>query len=79
MKKYTLVILLVVFACHWSFTQTDETIPESASLEDKIQNPIANMVSIPINYNLSTNDDNSNVINIHHNKLFHLNYHPSSL
>jgi hypothetical protein len=33
-------------------------------LEDKIQNPIANMVSIPMNYNLSINNDNTNVLNI---------------
>lgn len=42
----------------------DDAIGDGTSLEDKIQNPIANMVSIPLNYNLSVNDKNTNVINL---------------
>src|SRR5690554_2608510 len=33
-------------------------------LEDKIQNPIANMASLPFNYNLSINDKYTNVVNL---------------
>ncbi|HLV13782.1 MAG TPA: hypothetical protein VKY41_01280 [Xanthomarina sp.] len=34
------------------------------SLEDKIHNPIANMASIPLNYDLSINDDYVNSVNL---------------
>ncbi len=37
---------------------------DGKSLQDKIQNPIANMASIPLDYNLSINNKNSNILNL---------------
>jgi hypothetical protein len=65
MKKITLFAFSVMFiTCISAQENRTSADPEDGhSLEDKIQNPIANMVSIPINYNLSTNDNNTNVVN----------------
>lgn len=65
MKKHLLftlsVMLGTVLSAQEHRTSADEEVGHG--LEDKIQNPIANMVSLPINYNLSVNDNNSNVVN----------------
>jgi hypothetical protein len=66
MKKHLLLALSVMFITILSAQEnrTSADPEDGHSLEDKIQNPIANMVSIPINYNLSTNSNNSNVVNL---------------
>lgn len=65
MKKYIILFIFVFIGYNFSFSQgDDENTEDGTSLEDKIQNPIANMVSIPMNYNLSINDENANVLNI---------------
>ncbi len=59
-----LIGTVLLLNINWLHAQDENQDPSGTSLEDKIQNPIANMVSIPFNYNLSTNDDNTNVLNI---------------
>lgn len=66
MKKHLLfalsVMLITGLSAQENRTSADPEIGQS--LEDKIQNPIANMVSIPLDYNLSINDQNANILNI---------------
>ncbi|MCX7546654.1 neuromedin U [Xanthomarina sp. F1114] len=65
MKKQVLFGLVVMFFTTLSAQEnrTSADPEDGHGLEDMIQNPIANMVSIPINYNLSINDKNSNFVN----------------
>ncbi|GGG32577.1 neuromedin U [Bizionia arctica] len=65
MKKLLLfavsVMLITCISAQENRTSADAE--DGQSLEDKIQNPIANIASFPIIYNLSTNENNSNVVN----------------
>ncbi|WP_339633754.1 neuromedin U [Bizionia echini] len=67
MKKFTLALCYALFSIS-GFTQEkfgdEDFIQDGTDLEDKIQNPIANMASIPLEYNLSVFDKNTNVLNI---------------
>ncbi len=66
MKNHLLFAFAIMFASilNAQENRTSADPEDGHGLEDKIQNPIANMVSIPINYNLSINNNNSNVLNI---------------
>ncbi|MFL0354280.1 neuromedin U [Xanthomarina sp. GH4-25] len=66
MKKLVLLALNLIFisTLNAQENRTSADPEDGHGLEDKIQNPIANMVSIPMNYNLSINNDNTNVLNI---------------
>lgn len=66
MKKITILIVSIVLSNIVIAQKYQSTTyyADGESLDDKVQNPIANMVSIPINYNLSTNDKNANVVNL---------------
>jgi len=66
MKKNLLFAFAIMLASilNAQENRTSADPEDGHSLEDKIQNPIANMASIPMNYNLSINNNNSNVLNI---------------
>ncbi|MEO8934334.1 MAG: neuromedin U, partial [Xanthomarina sp.] len=66
MKKHLLIAfgLLLLTTLHAQENRTSADPEDGQSLNDKVQNPIANMVSIPLNYNLSLKDEYTHILNI---------------
>lgn len=56
--------MLLFYVSNAQENRTSADPEDGHSLEDKIQNPIANMVSFPMNYYLSIDNDNTNILNI---------------
>lgn len=67
MKKFTLLVCYTLFLVTVNAQEKfsdDDFIQDISSIEYEIQNPIANLARIPLEYNLSLSGENTNVLNL---------------
>ena len=66
MKKHLLIALgvICITTLNAQENRTSADPEDGQSLNDKVQNPIANIMTIPFSYNLAINDDYTNILDV---------------